>query len=56
MTVIKVRASEHSKDLRLYEIGSTGITVGETAVAFNSGILTASPNAQASKPRRRKPA
>jgi circadian clock protein KaiC len=54
MTVIKVRASEHSKDLRLYEIRSTGITIGET-VPFNSGILTASPNAQVSTPRPRDP-
>jgi circadian clock protein KaiC len=54
MTVIKVRASEHSKDLRLYDIDSTGITVGDV-LPFNSGILTASPNAQATEPRPRAP-
>ena len=29
MTVIKVRGSDHSKDLRLYEVNSRGLTVGD---------------------------
>lgn len=43
MTVIKVRASDHSKDLRLYEVSSGGITVGEALPPYHHGILTADP-------------
>jgi circadian clock protein KaiC len=43
MTVIKVRASDHSKELRLYEIHSRGITVGETLPRYHHGLLTADP-------------
>jgi circadian clock protein KaiC len=43
MTVIKVRASAHSKDLRLYEIDSEGITVGKPLPRYHHGILTADP-------------
>jgi circadian clock protein KaiC len=45
MMVVKVRASDHSKDLRLYEIHSQGVTVGETVPLYHHGILTADPNA-----------
>jgi circadian clock protein KaiC len=43
MMVVKVRASEHSKDLRLYEIHSRGVTVGESVPLYHHGILTADP-------------
>ena len=44
MTVIKVRASDHSKDLRLYEIHSQGIAVGDVVPAYHHGLLTANPH------------
>lgn len=43
MTVIKVRGSDHSKDLRLYEVDSTGVTVGDRIILYDHGILTADP-------------
>ena len=43
MTVIKVRGSDHSKDLRLYEVRSTGVTVGDRIALYDHGILTADP-------------
>jgi circadian clock protein KaiC len=43
MTVIKVRGSDHSKDLRLYEVHSTGLTVGDRIMLYDHGILTADP-------------
>ena len=43
MTVIKVRGSDHSKDLRLYEVRSTGVTVGDRITLYDHGILTADP-------------
>lgn len=43
MTVIKVRGSDHSKDLRLYEVHSTGVTVGDRIILYEHGILTADP-------------
>jgi circadian clock protein KaiC len=45
MTVIKVRASDHSKELRLYDIHSRGITVGQTLPPYHHGLLTANPRA-----------
>ena len=42
MAVVKVRASAHSKDLRLYEISADGITVGER-IGDYEGLLTGSP-------------
>jgi circadian clock protein KaiC len=42
MTVVKVRGSEHSKDLRLFDITSDGIVVGER-VGDCDGLLTGSP-------------
>ena len=50
MTVIKVRASDHSKELRLYEIHSRGITVGGTLPPYHHGILTADPRADRRAP------
>jgi len=50
MAVIKVRASAHKKDLRLFEITADGITVGERIDDYR-GLLTGSPEF-ASTPRR----
>jgi circadian clock protein KaiC len=46
MTVIKVWGSDHSKDLRLYEVHSTGLTIGDTIPLYLlSWLLTADPRA-----------
>jgi circadian clock protein KaiC len=42
MTVVKVRASDHVKDLRQFEITADGIVVGEKIGAYQ-GLLTGSP-------------
>ncbi len=42
MAVVKVRASAHSKDLRVFEITADGIVVGER-IADYQGLLTGSP-------------
>jgi circadian clock protein KaiC len=42
MAVVKVRASAHSKDLRLFEITADGIVVGER-IGDYQGLLTGSP-------------
>jgi circadian clock protein KaiC len=42
MTVIKVRGSAHSTDLRSYDITESGIVVGEILSSFD-GLLTGSP-------------
>jgi circadian clock protein KaiC len=42
MAVVKVRASAHSKDLRVFEITADGIVVGER-IADYQGVLTGSP-------------
>ena len=44
MAVVKVRASAHSKDLRLFEIGAGGMVVGER-IGDCQGLLTGSPHA-----------
>ena len=43
MIVVKVRGSDHSKDLRLYEVHSSGITIGDTIPLYHHGLLTAAP-------------
>jgi circadian clock protein KaiC len=43
MAVVKVRASAHSKELRLFEITADGIVVGER-VGDYQGLLTGSPS------------
>jgi circadian clock protein KaiC len=43
MAVVKVRASAHSKDLRLFEIAADGIVVGER-IGDYQGLLTGSPH------------
>jgi len=42
ISVVKVRGSEHSKDIRLFDITDEGIIVGETLAGY-SGIMTGSP-------------
>jgi circadian clock protein KaiC len=44
MAVVKVRASDHSKDLRVFEISADGIVVGERIEDYQ-GLLTGSPHA-----------
>jgi len=43
MTVVKVRGSDHSTDLRFYEVNSRGITVGDPIRGYHHGLLTADP-------------
>jgi circadian clock protein KaiC len=43
MAVVKVRASAHEKDLRLFEITADGIVVGER-IGNYQGLLTGSPH------------
>jgi circadian clock protein KaiC len=43
MAVVKVRASTHSKDLRLFEIAADGMVVGER-IGDYQGLLTGSPH------------
>ena len=42
ISVIKVRASEHSKDLRLFNVVDGSIVIGETMAGYN-GILSGKP-------------
>ena len=61
MAVVKVRGSDHSRDLRAFEITEQGIVMGETLGAYE-GLLTGSPklvpgapsDTKARKPRRRR--
>lgn len=39
MTVIKMRGSDHSKDLRLYDVTADGLVVGDTLYDYR-GIVT----------------
>jgi circadian clock protein KaiC len=52
MAVVKVRASDHSKDLRVFEITSDGLIVGER-IADYQGLLTGSPHAVSPRKRTR---
>jgi circadian clock protein KaiC len=52
MAVVKVRASAHSRDLRLFEIRADGITVGER-IGDYEGLLTGSPHVVS--PKRQRP-
>lgn len=56
MTVVKVRGSDHSKDLRLYTVDSRGLTVGEALPLYHHGLLTADPIRVSRGPRARGPA
>ncbi|MGA7181242.1 MAG: ATPase domain-containing protein [Thiobacillaceae bacterium] len=42
MSVVKVRGSEHAKDIRLFDITDDGIVIGETLSGY-SGIMTGRP-------------
>ncbi|WP_035417890.1 ATPase domain-containing protein, partial [Ferrovum myxofaciens] len=42
ISVVKVRGSQHSKDIRLYDITNEGIVLGEALSAY-IGIMTGSP-------------
>ncbi|CAN7329317.1 AAA family ATPase [Pseudoduganella sp. LjRoot289] len=42
LSVVKVRASEHSKEIRFYDIGADGIAIGEPLSQF-VGVLTGRP-------------
>ena len=54
LMVVKVRASDHSKELRLYEVHSRGLTVGSAIPFYHHGLLTADPrNAAEPRPRGR---
>ncbi|HEV8436643.1 MAG TPA: ATPase domain-containing protein [Methylomirabilota bacterium] len=52
MTIVKVRASEHSKDLRLYEITSDGLVLDGRAPGYH-GLLTGNPGVSAGQPSER---
>ena len=43
MSVVKVRGSAHSKEIRTFEITNTGIAVGEP-LAHYDGLLTGHPD------------
>ena len=42
MTVVKLRGSQHSKDLRLYEITDAGLVIGTTLTGYE-GLMTGTP-------------
>ena len=42
MTVVKMRRGDHLKDMRLYEVGDTGVVVGESLSAYR-GLITGVP-------------
>ncbi len=41
-SIVKVRGSDHSKDIRLYDIDDTGIVIGESLTRYD-GIMTGHP-------------
>ena len=45
ISVVKVRGSAHSKDIRLFDITADGITIGETLSGY-VGIMTGRPRAE----------
>jgi circadian clock protein KaiC len=44
ISVVKVRSSPHSKDLREYDVTENGVVVAKSALEGYEGILTGSPN------------
>ena len=42
LSIVKVRGSEHSKDIRLFDITDKGIVIGETMTEYN-GIMSGRP-------------
>lgn len=49
MGVVKVRGSEHSKDLRAFEITQEGIVMGERFGRYE-GLLTGNPHLKRHEP------
>jgi circadian clock protein KaiC len=47
ISVVKVRGSDHSKDIRLFDITDAGIVIGETLSGYN-GILSGRPTMESS--------
>ncbi|TBR15861.1 MAG: protein kinase, partial [Rugosibacter sp.] len=47
-SVVKVRGSEHSKDIRLFDITDQGIIIGETLSEY-AGIMTGRPTVRTSQ-------
>ena len=54
MSVVKVRGSAHSKEIRTYEISKTGIAIGEPLSHYN-GLLTGHPDETARVPGKNEP-
>ena len=50
MTVVKVRGSDHSTDLRFYEVTSAGLTIGDTICGYHHGLLTGDPVGEPRRP------
>lgn len=46
ISVVKVRGSDHSKDIRLFDISADGIAIGPTLAGY-TGIMTGSPKGRA---------
>lgn len=53
ISIVKVRSSAHSKDIRLFEITGEGIVIGETLSDF-TGVLTGRPTINAASKTHRK--
>jgi circadian clock protein KaiC len=49
ISVVKVRASDHSKEIRFFEVNSDGIVIGEPLTQY-AGILTGRPASTATLP------
>jgi circadian clock protein KaiC len=49
ISVVKVRASDHSKEIRFFEVNSDGIVIGEPLTQY-AGILTGRPVSAAMLP------
>jgi circadian clock protein KaiC len=43
MTVVKLRGSDHSRDLYFYEVSSSGLAIGDPIRGYHHGLLTADP-------------
>jgi circadian clock protein KaiC len=42
LTVVKMRGSQHSADIRFYDVTAQGLVIGDRAVGY-SGVLTGAP-------------
>ena len=52
MAVIKMRGSDHSHEIRTYEVTANGVVVGEPLTGYN-GIITGVPKLRAKPPRKK---